>query len=244
MCQMRVSPARRRIAPRNDRRLADTDLRRLVDRAPDVVFRYRLDPPGYEFISRAIVKIAGYTPEELYADPASAFRIVHPNDRQLIRDALARGSGRLPLLLRWLRKDESVVWVEQRSRPLYGHAGELLAVEGVAREIADPLNGQRPSLRVVDAVRIDFACARALVSGRDAQLTPSEFRLLVLLTDQPGRIVDRETMIEALWDSRVAASPRACEVHVSKLRAKLEQDSHAPRIEAIRGKGYRFIPCG
>jgi PAS domain S-box-containing protein len=225
-------------------RLADRELRRLLDRAPDVVFRYRLHPPGYDFVSRAILRISGYTPAELYADPASALKLVHHDDRQIVHDVLARGIGRMPLIVRWVRKDGSVTWVEQRNTPVRGRTGELVAVEGIVREIADPTSAPRAHVRVIDDIRIDLARARALVGGHDARLTPSEFRLLVLLTDQPGRIVSRDTIIEALWDSRSAGTTRACEVHISKLRAKIEHDPATPRIETIRGKGYRFIPAG
>jgi PAS domain S-box-containing protein len=235
--------ASRRVARRAEHRLAERDLRRMLDRAPDVVFRYRLRPPGYEYVSRAIQRISGYTPDELYADPAAALRIVHRDDRQIVHDILARGTGRVPIVVRWQRKDGTVTWVEQRNVPVHSAAGQLIAVEGIAREIADPTTGPRPYVRVVDDIRIDLGRARALIGGRDARLTPSEFRLLVLLTDTPGRTVPREAIMEALWDSRNVGTTRACEVHVSKLRAKLESDSGPARIETVRAKGYRFIPA-
>jgi PAS domain-containing protein len=69
----------RRVRPRALRRgdpLAERDLRRLIDRASDVIFRYRTHPRhGFEFVSPAITRITGYTPEELYADPESAINL-------------------------------------------------------------------------------------------------------------------------------------------------------------------------
>ena len=74
---MRAAPVREiraRGAPGRARRFGEHDLLRLVDRVADVVFRYRLHPPGYEFVSRAITRLTGFTPEELYADPDSAMK--------------------------------------------------------------------------------------------------------------------------------------------------------------------------
>src|SRR5689334_1531278 len=107
-------------------RFRERDLFRLLDRAPDVVFRYRLRPPGYDFVNRAITRITGFAPDELYADPESALKLVHKDDRPLVEDLLARGTGRVPIVVRWLRKDGSVVWIEQRTTPVFNRARELV----------------------------------------------------------------------------------------------------------------------
>jgi PAS domain S-box-containing protein len=238
------APVRPRVAPRGIRAgktFGEHDLLRLVERAPDIVFRYRLKPPGYEFISRAILRVTGFSPAELYDDPASALKLVHHDDRAIVHDLLARGTGRVPIVVRWMRKDGSVVWVEQRSTPIFNRSRELLAIEGIVREIVDPTIGSRPHVRVVGDVRIDLDRGRVLVGGHNVRLTPSEFRLLVLLTDQPGRVVSRAAIMEALWNSSHIGSGRTCEVHISKLRAKVEHEARQPgRIETVRGQGYRF----
>jgi PAS domain S-box-containing protein len=244
---MGSTPVRQRVAPRGlrgARGFGDRELHRLIDRAPDVVFRYRLHPPGFEFVSRAITRMTGFVPEELYADPSSALKLVHHDDRAIIRDLLAKGTGRMPIVVRWVRKDGLVAWIEQRSTPVFNRARELVAIEAIAREIGDPTIASRPHVRVLGDIRIDLDRGRLLVAGRDVRLTPSEFRLLVLLTDQPGRTVSRATIMEALWNSSHVGG-RTCEVHVSKLRAKIERDAHHPlRIETVRGQGYRFILSG
>ena len=240
-----AGPRARSTRLRAGTRFGERELLRLIDRAPDVVFRYRVRPPGYEFVNRAITRVTGFTPDDLYADPASAFKLVHHDDRAIVHELLARGTGRVPIVVRWIRRDASVVWVEQRNTPIFNHAGDLVAIEGIAREIVDPTIGARPHARIVGDIRIDLDRGRVLVAGRDVRLTPSEFRLLVLLTDQPGRTVSRATMMEALWNSAHVGSGRTCEVHVSKLRAKIERDGHQPvRIETVRGSGYRFILTG
>jgi PAS domain S-box-containing protein len=244
---MGKSPTRgRRVAPRAPRRgsrLAERDLLRLIDRATDVIFRYRTHPdPGFEFISGAITRITGYTPAELYADPDSAMKLVHGDDRAIMQDLLQHGAGRVPIVFRWRRKDGSVVWVEQRDVAVRDRDGTLIAIEGIAREIADPTLVARPPVRILGDLRIDLDRSRVLARGQPVRLTPSEFRLLVLLTDQPGRVISRATIIEALWDSSQMGSARTCEVHVSKLRSKIERDPRRPeRIETVRGRGYRYV---
>jgi PAS domain S-box-containing protein len=237
--------ARARVGPRTPRgarSFGEGDLLRLVDRAPDVVFRYRLLPPGFDFVSSAITRVTGFTPDELYRDPASALKIVHPDDRAVVHDLLAKGTGRVPLVVRWIRKDGSFVWVEQRNTPIFNSARDLVAIEGIAREIGDPTVKSRPHVRVVGDIRIDFDRGRAYVGGRELRLTPSEFRLLVLLSDEPGRLVSRATIVEALWNSSHPQGARSCEVHMSKLRGKLEGDVQRPsRIQTVRGEGYRLV---
>ena len=235
----------RRQRPRTNREFGPRDLFGLVERAADVVFRYRLHPPGFEFVSRAIVRVTGFTPQQLYADPASALKLVHHDDRAILYELLARGGGRMPIVVRWVRKNGSVVWVEQRSTPVFNRAHELIAIEAIAREVADPTLGSHPHVRVLGDIRIDLDRGRVLVGGRDVRLTPSELRLLVLLTDQPGRTISRATIMEALWNSSHVGSGRTSEVHISKLRSKIERDSDRPaRIETVRGQGYRFVHSG
>src|SRR5262245_8806593 len=120
--RMGSAPARQRVgprAPRGARSFGEADLLDLVDRAPDVVFRYRLHPPGFDFVNCAITRVTGFTPDELYGDPASALKIVHPDDRAIVHDLLAKGTGLVPIVVRWMRKDGSVVWVEQRNTPIF-----------------------------------------------------------------------------------------------------------------------------
>ena len=246
---MASAPVRERAGTetsRGERTLGERELLRLVDRAPDVVFRFRLRPPGYEFVSRAIARLTGFTPEELYTDPALALKLVHHDDRAIADEVLARGTGRVPVLVRWLRKDGSTIWMEQRNTPVFSPARVLVAIEGIAREIVDPALGSWSAVRVHGDIRIDLDRGRVLVGGRDVRLTPSEFRLFVLLTAQPGRVVSRATIAEALWNSSFVGTSRSCEVHISKLRSKLEGGAQAvtPRIETVRREGYRFIPVG
>lgn len=110
--------------------------RLLAENARDVIYRFRLKPtPAFEYVSPSAVAITGYTPEEHYADPELGFKLVHPDDRPLLAQVAAGENFGQPLILRWVRKDGTVIWTEQHNTPIYNEHGELVAIEGIARDI-------------------------------------------------------------------------------------------------------------
>jgi len=117
-------------------RESEERFRLLAENAQDVIFRTRLHTLEVEYISPSITAMIGYEPEEYYADPHLGLRIVHPEDRQMLEDALRSTSG-LPTALRWLHKDGRVIWTEQLNKPIYDEAGEIVAIEGIARDITE-----------------------------------------------------------------------------------------------------------
>src|SRR5215216_2965140 len=117
-------------------RRSEERFRLLAENAQDLIYRYRLKPtPGFEYVSPSATAIIGYTPEEHYADPELRFKIVHPDDRHLIEEALR--SPESLITSRWLRKDGGVIWIEQRTKAIYDGAGELVTIEGIARDITE-----------------------------------------------------------------------------------------------------------
>src|SRR5918993_6136360 len=117
-------------------RRSEERFRLLAENAQDLIYRYHLKPiPGFEYVSPSATAIIGYTPEEHYADPELRFKIVHPDDMHLIDEALC--SPESLITIRWLRKDGGVIWIEQRTKAIYDGAGELVAIEGIARDITE-----------------------------------------------------------------------------------------------------------
>ena len=75
------------------------------------------------------------------------------------------------------------------------------------------------------------------------RLTPSEFRLLALLAEEPERVYPRREIMQHLWESSYVGDERACDIHISNLRRKLAQDVGGPeRIVTVRGVGYKLVP--
>jgi two-component system response regulator RegX3 len=90
-------------------------------------------------------------------------------------------------------------------------------------------------------VRIDLA--RHLVSVRDepVNLTRSEFQVLRLLAERPGQVFSRLEIMEELWQSEFSGDVRACDVHISNLRQKIERDPQEPElVVTVRGVGYKL----
>ncbi len=110
--------------------------RELVENAKDLIFRYRRNPIGCEYINPAVKDMLGYTPEEFYADPRLAFKIVHPDDRPTLEANLQDGST-LRFTRRWIHKNGKVIRCQGVHVPIYDEDGNLAAVEGIAREIPD-----------------------------------------------------------------------------------------------------------
>jgi DNA-binding response OmpR family regulator len=96
-------------------------------------------------------------------------------------------------------------------------------------------------VREAAGVRIDFGRHAVTVDGRPVQLTPSEFKLAALLVQHPDQVLTRRQIMEYLWDSPYVGDQHACEVHVSNLRRKVEDDpAHPKRILTVRGIGYKL----
>ena len=94
----------------------------------------------------------------------------------------------------------------------------------------------------IGGLRIDFARHRVEVDGNQVRLTPSEFKLLALLASEPDRVFTRAQIMENLWETTYVGDPRACDVHISNLRRKIERDPANPeRIVTVREFGYKLV---
>ncbi len=81
------------------------------------------------------------------------------------------------------------------------------------------------------------------VSGEEVHLTKTEFRLLVELGSSPGRILSREMLLERVWGLDYFGDGRLVDVHVRRLRTKIESDPAEPRlVVTVRGRGYKLQP--
>jgi len=80
--------------------------------------------------------------------------------------------------------------------------------------------------------------------GEVLALTPLEFDLLACLAKKPGQVFTREALLQEVWGYRHAADTRLVNVHVQRLRAKIERDPEAPEIVlTVRGVGYKAGPA-
>jgi two-component system response regulator RegX3 len=90
-------------------------------------------------------------------------------------------------------------------------------------------------------VAIDLVRHVATVHGEPVNLTRSEFQVLRLLAENPGQVFSRKEIMEELWQTEFRGDVRACDVHISNLRQKVERDPQRPElVVTVRGVGYKF----
>lgn len=87
-------------------------------------------------------------------------------------------------------------------------------------------------------LRIDITAHRVTVDGREIDLTPTEFKLLLLLAERKGRVQPRNLLLEMVWEAAPDIQTRTVDMHVQRLRAKLGEAGDL--IETVRGFGYRI----
>jgi two-component system, OmpR family, response regulator MtrA len=104
----------------------------------------------------------------------------------------------------------------------------------------DPVSAE--SLTIGD-LAIDVAGHTVTRAGEAINLTPLEFDLLVCLARKPWQVFSREVLLEQVWGYRHAADTRLVNVHVQRLRSKVEHDPENPEIVVtVRGVGYKAGP--
>jgi PAS domain S-box-containing protein len=120
-------------------REAEQRFMRMAENAPDMIFRWSY-ARGFEYVNPASTEVVGYTPEEHYADPGLSYRVIHPDDipvyESVFSDLADPEGARRYCVVRWVHKDGHLVHIEMRMAPLFDDRGELIAIEGIARDIS------------------------------------------------------------------------------------------------------------
>jgi two-component system, OmpR family, response regulator len=112
---------------------------------------------------------------------------------------------------------------------------ELLArLEAISRRSND-----RPSSTLeVGPLTLDLPTRRVMRDGADVPLTPTEFTLLEFLMRYAGQVVTRKMLCEHLWDAEWEGVTNVVEVHINRLRGKVDKGFDQPLIHTVRGRGY------
>ena len=99
----------------------------------------------------------------------------------------------------------------------------------------------RPRRLIVGDLEIEAEAGLVRKAGVPVMLTKTEFRLLVTLASRPNQIFTREVLLDRVWDYDYLGDSRLVDVHIRRLRAKVEEDPSAPRlILTVRGFGYKL----
>ena len=107
--------------------------------------------------------------------------------------------------------------------------------------VSDDDEPDRPEVLDVGDVRLDAARHEVYVRGESVALPLKEFELLELLMANAGRVLTRDVLIDRIWGPNYFGDTKTLDVHIKRLRSKLEADSaHPTRIVTVRGVGYRY----
>ena len=103
--------------------------------------------------------------------------------------------------------------------------------------------GPAPSPDVIrfGDLSMDLVRYEVTLAGKRVELTFKEYQLLKFLASYPGRVFTREALLAQLWDYDYFGGERTVDVHIRRLRSKIEDQAHT-FIETVRGVGYRFQP--
>jgi two-component system alkaline phosphatase synthesis response regulator PhoP len=120
---------------------------------------------------------------------------------------------------------------------------ELVArVKAILRRLERQETTVRESSQMMlNELFIDLECHEVRMRGEVLSLTPKEFELLWFLMRNVGRVLTRDRLLDQVWDYDFAGDTRIVDVHISRLREKVEIDPKNPAyIETVRGVGYRL----
>ena len=95
---------------------------------------------------------------------------------------------------------------------------------------------QQQSIAEHDGVRVDFNARNVTLHGKSVRLTAKEYGILELLASNPGRVFERNEIVERVWDAEFHAETNIVDVYIKNLRRKLGDGL----VETVRGLGYRF----
>ncbi len=117
---------------------------------------------------------------------------------------------------------------------------ELVArVRAVLRRQSRP--AEKQEVVEVRDLRLDARTQEAVVRGETIELSALEFKLLHFLASQPRRVFSREQLLDAVWGRDRFVTPRTVDVHIRRLREKIEAQPEKPEyLQTVRGSGYRF----
>lgn len=114
---------------------------------------------------------------------------------------------------------------------------ELLARLRNLIKRSGPSKGEQTKLKVLD-LELDLLRREAVRGGQLLQLTSQEFTLLEYLCRNPGRVVTRSMILNKVWGMRIQPDTNVVDVHIYRLRGKVDGDGRVPMIRTQRGVGY------
>jgi two-component system, OmpR family, response regulator MtrA len=157
---------------------------------------------------------------------------------------LRRGSG-VPVIMLTARGDDFdiVVGLEAGADDYVVKPVEPRVLDARIRAVLRRMARAGSPVETYGELVIDRGSLVVRRAGREVSLTPTELRLLLVLSGSPRQVFSREQLLDLVWEQDYLGDSRLVDACVQRLRAKIEPDTSEPRyIQTVRGFGYRFGP--
>jgi phosphate regulon transcriptional regulator PhoB len=120
---------------------------------------------------------------------------------------------------------------------------ELIArVRAIMRRTNPPPANGISEIFSHNGLQVNYRSYEVSLDGNKLDLSPTEIKLLMFFTKNPGRVFTRDQILDHVWGNDSFVEPRTVDVHIRRLRSQLEKDSENPEfIQTVRGVGYKFI---
>jgi two-component system, OmpR family, response regulator RegX3 len=209
--------------------------------------RYNLEREGYAVTvapdgRRAIDRFHAETPSLVILD------LMLPELSGLDVCRLIRAESEVPIIM-VTAKDSEADKVAGLELGADDYVTKPFSVRELVSRVRANLRRTRPAaippaeeILAAGPVTMDVARHEVTVRGEVVQLPPKEFELLEALLRRRGRLLTREFLIEEVWGADYYGDTRTLDVHVKRLRHKVEEDPHHPvHVVTVRGLGYKFV---
>ncbi|HOJ51205.1 MAG TPA: response regulator [Syntrophales bacterium] len=207
------------------------------------------------------LKREGFSVEQLYDGEMAWHRLQKNPPDLIVLDLMLPGMSGLELcrLLKGQKHTESIpiIMVTAKNED----ADKVIGLElGADDYLTKPFNPRELVARVRAVLRrlrpreegkkffldgelvIDYEAYAVYRNNELLDLSSTELKLLFFLTQHPNRVYSRDQLLDAVWGDETFVEPRTVDVHVSRLRAAIEEDKENPkRIQTVRGIGYKYV---
>ena len=229
-----------------DNPVPSTDRVLVVDDEADIVallafhlakagFKVSTATDGAEALEQARRELPSLIVLDLMLPGMSGFDVLEA----LRRNEPTRGIGVLMLTARNEEPDRlrglSLGADDYLTKP-FSPAELVLRVQAILRRMGTP--GTRDDFLRIGDITVNRSAHSVEVNGKPVDLTPTEYRLLILLAERRGRVQGRSNLLQAVWDAAPDIQTRTVDMHVQRLRTKLGPAGDS--IETVRGFGYRM----
>ena len=122
----------------------------------------------------------------------------------------------------------------------FAYAELSARLDGIVKRSRSSASEREPTRLQAAGLELDLLSREARREGRRIELQPREFRLLEYLLRHAGQVVTRTMLLEAVWDYHFDPQTNVIDVHISRLRQKIDHGFEKPILHTVRGAGYRL----